>query len=285
MSAINRLRLFVAALVMLTSVTATCSPDEEARASYAISRLREYKADGLEILSITTEENRVKVEGYATAVRRIIDFQTMIGNKIGYPQITEILQAERNGQRVSHFVIEVVPRFGLKAPPSFENTSSFVKVYSSEDSSAWYLNLEFTPFGKTIRGIPVRQIDITWCAANEFEQTLFPVSTYTGNYGLNEILKNGRSFSISGKFDGTRLLTALVGIYQKCDGRNGTFVLVIDKANRANPVVFLYQFEQAFFSYLLNMDKSTFSIWDCIACDSSTTFHWNNSYKMFTIEP
>lgn len=273
-----------AILVFMAPLAGICNSEEDLRTSDAIRKLKEYKDENLELSSVTAKDNQVRVEGYAIGIHPITDFRNMISKRIGYSQVIEVLPTEKNGRHVSHFVIELEPYF--RAVAQLKDATPFVKVYSTGDE-AWYGGLEFSPFGNSIRGVPLSQMDSNWCAANEFEKSLFPPSTYKGQDGLDEILKDDRSFTITDKFDGAHRLTVLVGVYKSCNGQIGTFLLALNKKNLSNPVVFLYQFEKPSFAYLEHNnthDTSTFVIWDCFACDTGAAYKWDSSSKTFALK-
>src|SRR5579885_3024862 len=52
--------------------------------------------------------------------------------------------------------------------------SPFVTIAPEPNNSAWWLRTKYHPSGKAIRGVPIRDIDPEWCAANEFKKELFP---------------------------------------------------------------------------------------------------------------
>jgi hypothetical protein len=257
-----------------------CSSEEDLRTSDAIRKVKEFKVENLEFSSVTAKENEVRVEGYAIGNQPIANFRNMISQRIGYSQVLEIMPMVRNGQHVSHFVIELEPYF--RAVPQLVDATSFVKVYAA-DGGAWFNNLEFSPFGQSIRGIPIKEIDPNWCNANVFKKELFPHEVYKGSGGLDEILKGDFGFSATSKFDGVNQMTALVGVYETCDKQHsGNFLLVLDdNKNHQNKIIFLVQFGGDEFAFLENSHRNGFSLWTCWGCDNSRNYQWNKSTKEF----
>lgn len=58
----------------------------------------------------------------------------------------------------------------------------------------WWLRAEYNPFGKAIRGIPIKIISSNWCYANEFTAGLL-----TEEY-MKDISPR-LSFAVEGRFD------------------------------------------------------------------------------------
>lgn len=48
----------------------------------------------------------------------------------------------------------------------------FVTVHPEPTTHMWWLRAEYHPFDKTVRNIPVKTINKTWCKANEFKRNL-----------------------------------------------------------------------------------------------------------------
>jgi cytochrome c551/c552 len=150
-----------------------------------------------------------------------------------------------------------------------------------QSKTAWWLLAEFHPNSKTIREIPVNKIDSGWCYANEFAKELFPLDVLGGFLGLNEILQERNSFSITRKFDGINKITVLVGVYQTCEKKTGTFLIGLNNSKKNKQVVFLEKFDTPFFAFLSNGNKQSFELWDCYACDGNLVYEWNKSSRTF----
>jgi len=91
-----------------------------------------------------------------------------------------------------------------------------------------------------VRGIPVAQIRRNWCKATEFRKELIPRELlFADNVDAMEAAK--LSFAMEGHFDGSAAnQIALVGVYQECSGKKGTFVLILDQpADRKSKIRFV----------------------------------------------
>lgn len=160
------------------------------------------------------------------------------------------------------------------AIPSAEELSQFISIQAGENV-AWYLRSEFHPFGKTIRGIPVEKINPNWCKANEFKETLFLDDIPRAD--IKAIQKDGGTFSLTEKFDGVNQQTALVGIYETCSHDTGTFLMLLQTEKSSSPIVFLKEYANAFFVYLLPLQKNRMVLADCYGCDSGAIYTWIDS--------
>lgn len=277
-SSMKRIFFVTIAFLFMMPTLGICTPDEDQRAENAIKELQNYKSEHLVLTSITKVENQVRVEGYADSIQDITSLRNSIGNWIGYSQVLEIMPEERVGRHVKHFVIEIEPF--LKPVPHLEDANSFVQVYSLPDQP-WFANLVFHPSGKEIRGIPIKHLNANWCAANELESGLFPPSTYKGNDGLDSLLKYGWSFSITEKFDGVRSMTALVGVYETCERKSGSFLAVLDNTNHSVAYFEQYEHPPILFTRLLRIDSHSFSVWDCFLCETITVLEWDKTARKF----
>lgn len=124
--------------------------------------------------------------------------------------------------------------------------NAFVTVAPKPKNHAWWLRAQYHPFGSSLRGIPLYKIRENWCRANEFSRDLFPPKMLL-DHGEDILTRGGTAFSISGKFDDTNLLTALVGVYETCAKEKGTFLLILKSPESSgptggSPIVFLAEF-------------------------------------------
>ena len=154
----------------------------------------------------------------------------------------------------------------------------FVSIRPEPANSAWWLRAEYRPFGTTIRGVPVRDIDRSWCAANEFRERSFPAGRLTGRASLE---KTQTSFSLSLRPAPGRDITALVGAYHTCGERHGTFLLILDESQPAAPkVMAVYEWDEPF-AVLHPLSDQAFEVWWCFECDHIGTLEWDASTGAF----
>jgi hypothetical protein len=115
----------------------------------------------------------------------------------------------------------------------------FVTIDPEPASNAWWLRASFHPFGTKVRGISIDKISKDWCKANEFTKKL--LADLIIEDGKDVMAENKLSFAVEGFFDGSKTRqTAVVGVYEKCAGEKGTFLLVLDQPrNGASKIRFL----------------------------------------------
>jgi hypothetical protein len=155
-------------------------------------------------------------------------------------------------------------------------SDDFVKLAPEPSSYAWWLRAEFHPFDVAVRGIPVGKLRATWCKATEFRKELFPPDLATD---LDQ--SDGLSFAADGFFDGSKVKqTALVGAYEACDGKRGSFLLVLAWPRDNAPVVrFVHEMSIPF--AMLEVTNSTVVVFHCMECDHVTKFKWDKSKGRF----
>jgi len=158
----------------------------------------------------------------------------------------------------------------------------FVKIAPEPKLEAWWLRAEFHPFGTEIRGIPIARINPTWCKATEFRNDLFPPEampylTHRGGLGGN------LAFSVDGSFDGSKTRqTALIGVYESCAGKTGSFLLVLaNPPGKPAAVRYVHDMPDVQFGMLGVQADSTIQVFHCLECDNSTKFRWDKRQKRF----
>jgi hypothetical protein len=160
-----------------------------------------------------------------------------------------------------------------------DGSTPFVSIHIC-GNVAWWLGAEYHPFGQTVRGIPIKDIKSNWCKANEFTNELFPKELTDGLPGadVETIEKDGGTFSVVRKFGGANKQTALVGVYETCDRKVGTFLMLL-KANRngKSRIAYLKEYDEAFFSYLMPRPKDRILFADCYGCDGASVYTWTGS--------
>jgi hypothetical protein len=162
------------------------------------------------------------------------------------------------------------------------NTQSneFVSIAPEPEYFAWWLRAEFHPFDMEVRGIPVGKIRTTWCKATEFRQDLFPP-------GLASDLDHsgGLSFTVDGFFDGSKTRqTALVGAYETCVGKKGSFLLILAWPQGGAPVIRFVREMGIPFGMLMAVGD-TVTVFHCMECDHVTEFRWDKSKRRFVQLP
>ncbi len=148
---------------------------------------------------------------------------------------------------------------------------------------AWWLRAAFNPTGTEVRGIPVAQIQKDWCKATEF--TPDNMKDLLAMEQAGETMKEAKlSFAVSGNFARTRTKqVALVGVYQECGGKKGSFLLVIDEGTNKVRYVDAMPGEEQFAAVGANKTDIVFT--SCLECDGGVTLRWNAKRKIFAVVP
>lgn len=173
--------------------------------------------------------------------------------------------------------IAVLLLLAVMSWPSSAERKPFVTVEPEPPNIGvmWWLRAEYHPFGKTIRGIPIKLISGNWCYANEFTAGLL-----TEEYMKD--ISSRLSFAVEGRFDNRKKLTALVGAYEACDHKKGLFLLILEPRKNVKIVRFLEQFDfQNTLVALQLASSTTLELWWCSSCDNYQTLGWNNKLKKF----
>jgi hypothetical protein len=164
-----------------------------------------------------------------------------------------------------------------------QEQQSFVTIEGDLKSAAWWVLADFHPFTTEVRGIPVNQIRKNWCKATEFRKDLFPRQLlFDGNVDLMEADK--MSFAVEGHFDGSAASeVALVGVYQECAGKKGTFVLILDQlADGKSKIRFVSATPADHqFGALEQGEGNTIVAWSCMECDGRSVLKWDRKKRKF----
>jgi hypothetical protein len=156
-------------------------------------------------------------------------------------------------------------------------SNNFVTIAPEPKNHAWWLRAEFHPFDVEVRGIPVGKMRATWCRATEFRKDLFPPDLASE---LDQ--SRGFSFTVDGSFDGSKTRqTALVGAYETCVGKKGSFLLVLAWPQGRAPVIRFVQEMGIPFGILMASTNSTLAVLHCLECDHFTRFKWDKSRRRF----
>jgi hypothetical protein len=170
----------------------------------------------------------------------------------------------------------------LPAIASAQDKPPFVTILPTPETYAWWLRLEYHPFGTDVRGIPVGKIRPGWCKANEFRKDLFPAEE------AKEFEDTGLSFAVDGFFDGSKTKqTALVGVYETCKGEHGVFLLVLTQPQgRPLAIKFVQEIPgEREFAMVYADDASTVAVQHCLECDHFSKYKWNKARKRFVLLP
>jgi hypothetical protein len=158
----------------------------------------------------------------------------------------------------------------------------FVRIAPEPKSYVWWLRAEFRPFETEVRGIPISAIRKSWCKATEFRKDLFPPEARPD---LEH--SDGLAFGIDGSFDGSKTRqTALIGVYETCAGKRGSFLLVLAHL-RGMPtkIMDVHEMPDHQFGMLMVLPDSTIQVFHCMECDSATQFRWDKSRGRFVQLP
>ena len=158
----------------------------------------------------------------------------------------------------------------------------FVTILPTPEIYAWWLRLEYHPFGTDVRGIPVGKIRAGWCKANEFRRELFPPEE------AKAFERGGMSFAVDGFFDGSKTKqTALVGVYETCKGEHGVFLLVLARPEGKPPTIrFVQEIPgEREFAMVYAEDASTIAVQHCMECDHFSKYRWSKAKKRFVLLP
>jgi hypothetical protein len=163
----------------------------------------------------------------------------------------------------------------------------FVTINGDPTTTAWWLLAEFQPFTTEVRGIPVNQIRKNWCRATEFRRDLIPEDLLVEK-GVDLMAQANLSFALEGHLDGSAVnQVALVGVYQECAGKKGTFTLVLDQlADGKRKVRFVSASPTDHqFSALGKGEGNTIVAWNCMDCDIRAVLKWDRKKRKFDWVP
>ena len=154
-------------------------------------------------------------------------------------------------------------------------------------SDAWWQRATLTPRATTVRGLPIKRLEPSWCAAEAFTRELFG-EDLLGPAGGRPL--DGLAFSLEGSFDGSgKVQTAFVGAYQRCDGERGLFVAITDtltrRAGERSRMRFLVEVPDpgtAFAALALEPD-GTLAVWWCGGCDKGHRIAYNRESGGFYV--
>jgi hypothetical protein len=149
---------------------------------------------------------------------------------------------------------------------------------------AWWLDAEFHPFTTEVRGVPANKINKSWCKATELRKDLLPKEIVIEENGGDSM--EGYSFALEDNFDGsTRKQIALVGVYEDCSGKTGSFFMILDQTAGRFKVRFLSSVPTQHQFLALKEDHKMITVWDCLECDNYSALQWDRKQRKFVWLP
>jgi hypothetical protein len=151
-------------------------------------------------------------------------------------------------------------------------------------NEAWWLRTSFNPMHTDVRGIPVGKIRRTWCKATEFTRDLMPKQEMEQEKSGQVMDEVGLAFSFTGNFDRSKTKqVALVGVYQECAGKKGSFLLIIDESTQKVRFLDTTPSETQF--AILSVHKNDIVLAGCMECDAGGVLRWNAKRQAFRWVP
>jgi len=151
-------------------------------------------------------------------------------------------------------------------------------------TDAWWLRTSFNPIHTEVRGIPVQKIRRNWCKATEFTRALMPKKEMDEDKSEQMMNEVGLAFSFTGNFDRSKTKqVALVGVYQECAGKKGSFLLIIDEGTQK--VRFLDTTPGAHQFAILSVHENDIVLAGCMECDAGGVLRWSAKKKAFRWVP
>ena len=98
--------------------------------------------------------------------------------------------------------------------------------------------------------------------------------------GTDRMAEGNVSFSLKGRFDRSRTeQSVLVGVFEACDGKKGSFVLVLDEGTRKGRFVDEIADKAEFAA--LQAGRGEIHVLHCLECDNASTLRWNARKRAF----
>ena len=166
---------------------------------------------------------------------------------------------------------------------------------SSSISDAWYRKTIIArPSGNIVSGVSVKDINVylslngrdsTWCYANALTRTSFTSIEESIRSEIDEDMwwgEDSPSFQASGVFTGRGKQNAIVGIFEDCNGRQGSFILITDRS-QPKKIVFIKELHG--FAIFLKLIKSkvgdSLVIYTCLGCGEWYELSYDVKRKRF----
>jgi hypothetical protein len=169
------------------------------------------------------------------------------------------------------------------SPTPAAATPAVLTVRAEPARDPWWLRASLVPRATVVRGLPIKRFEPAWCAAEAFSRDLFG-EELLGLAGGNPL--DGVSFALDGNFDGgTKLQTAFVGAYRRCDGEHGLFLAIIERSGERTRMRFLVEVPDpgtAFAALSLEPDGAL-AVWWCAACDNGHRIVFNRETRGYYV--
>lgn len=172
---------------------------------------------------------------------------------------------------------------GTAAPPSGAPPTPVLTVRAEPARDPWWQRASLTPRATVVRGLPIKRLEVAWCAAEAFTQDLFG-DVLLGPSAGNPL--EGLAFALDGNFDGgAGSQTAFVGAYRRCDGEQGLFLAIIERSGHRTRMRFLVEVPDpgTVFAALSLEPDGALAVWWCAACDNGHRIVFNRETRGFYV--
>lgn len=143
---------------------------------------------------------------------------------------------------------------------------------------AWWLrDMDITPTGKSVSGVSITALNAhrgeasaPWCSANALSRASFRASSPGTQAEIDQSMTDTASanFAIRGaNITGTGPQDAVVGAFQNCDGRIGSFLLITDREVRPN-IIQLEEWPDSQGLIWVREREGGLFVGSCFECDS-----------------
>lgn len=165
---------------------------------------------------------------------------------------------------------------------SAANTATFVRLAAEPESSAWWMRVQFVPDGEQIAGLPLRLIKADWCKANAFSREAFAAAAPAPLWVLPEAV-----YELATRFEAVGDVRILTGVYEKCAGERGNFLLLLSRDTNTPRVISVLETDQGRpgFMALLAKDSGVIDVLYCFYCDHYGVLSWSPASLQLSILP
>ena len=156
-----------------------------------------------------------------------------------------------------------------------------LRVSSGPKDESWWLWAEFEPVHKSIRGIPIGQIDPSWVKASELNLKSVPKSFI--NYPDEDPKKRDIVCSKADDYDHDgNIELAIVGIFKSRANIYGSFVAIFKKKDKSEwSLSYVHQLPGRSGFLMIPSKSKTLEIWPCLDCDTFYSIIWNQKRKSY----
>ena len=146
---------------------------------------------------------------------------------------------------------------------------------------AWWVGVRFKATNKEILGLPVNEISKDWKFASLLMKESIP-RQYLFEGGSDVLKTSHLAFSKHSTFTNSgKKELALVGVYEKVDGKSGSFVLVLQERPGGHwKKLYVYTWNEPGF-LAIDTQGSGFTVWFCMECDGHQSFEWDKRKLTF----